>query len=173
MTLASLRGDKIQAVAWRMSTEQELAALFEPEVIQWLPPVFQGHTDDAARRSFLSGLEQDAEICALSQPEHGVIGLLILSHSQAEQPERHLGYLFAKKAWGQGLGSDLIMALTDHFSTRPVVLVGGVAAQNPASARVLEKASFDGQRTGPHWTYRWQSPALDDSDNKPINGPVE
>lgn len=125
-------------------------------MVRWLPGGFQGTTDEAGRRAFLDMLSAEAEAVALISQDGG-IGLLILSRPQPGSAERHIGYLLAQSAWGQGLASELLRAVQDMFRASGVVLSGGVMDENAASARVLEKAGFTGIREGDEVVYRWDS----------------
>lgn len=140
MSLLSLQSRRLQAAPWQRLSDAELAALFAPEVVQWLPAGFQAE-GRAARLAFLTELSTQAEVAALRDQSSAHIGLLILSLPQADNI-RHLGYLFIKAVWGQGLASELIAALQAHVSGSDVVLSGGVMTANAASARVLQKAGF-------------------------------
>ena len=71
-----------------------------------------------------------------------LLGLLILSY-QPEAWQVHLGYLFDETAWGQGYASELVGGVVTALApVAPVEGLGGVARDNPASARVLVKNGF-------------------------------
>lgn len=69
-----------------------------------------------------------------------LIGILLLSQHDVTR----IGYLLAENVWGKGYASELLLGLT-RASPRPVYLRAGVEANDPASARVLEKAGFTRQ----------------------------
>ena len=58
--------------------------------------------------------------------------------------EVHLGYVLAESAWGQGLGSELVEGFVEWCRGERQIrsLIGGVAADNLASVRILEKNGF-------------------------------
>uniref|UniRef100_UPI002B27572A GNAT family N-acetyltransferase n=1 Tax=Leisingera sp. TaxID=1879318 RepID=UPI002B27572A len=142
MSLLDLQTSRLSAARWQELTEAELADLFAPKVVQWLPEGFQTQDSDQARRDFLAAVAQQAEVIGLRGATGQGIGLMILSDPEDGSKTRNLGYLFAEAAWGQGLASELISGLQAHFRGSGVTLSGGVMQQNAASARVLEKAGF-------------------------------
>lgn len=156
MTLSALRSARLTAVPWPRCNATELAALFAPEVVRYLPPGFQGLDDDDVRRSFLNSLADEAEVVALRMQGEGCVGLLILSLPQ--DGVRHLGYLLARRVWGQGLASEMLAALQDLLGGTGVTLAGGVMDANTASARVLEKAGFVAGSGDGDTVYRWTAP---------------
>jgi RimJ/RimL family protein N-acetyltransferase len=158
LRLLDLQSERLTAARWQDLSAAELAALFAPAVVRWLPGGFQDQADDAARRAFLELLSAEAETVALFHEGAGA-GLLILSRAQPGSPERHIGYLLAEQAWGKGLASELLHAVQDLFRGSGVVLLGGVMDENAASARVLEKAGFTGTRERGETVYRWDSAA--------------
>ncbi len=155
LSLLNLRTARLRAARWQELTEADLAALFAPKVVQWLPERFQPQDSDRARRDFLAAVAQQAEVIGLCGPDGQGIGLLILSHPEDGGKTRNLGYLFAETAWGQGLASELISGLQAHFSGSGMCLSGGVMLENAASARVLEKAGFTPQPAGRATVYSW------------------
>lgn len=155
MSLLELQTSRLRAARWQELTEAELAGLFAPKVVQWLPEGFQAQGSDQARRDFLAAVAQQAEVIGLRAAEGQGIGLLILSHPEDGSKTRNLGYLFAEAAWGQGLASELISGLQAHFSGSGICLSGGVMQENAASARVLEKAGFTPQPAGGETVYSW------------------
>ena len=55
-----------------------------------------------------------------------------------------IGYMFAQSAWGKWYASELVLGLVATLRAAGFKYAfGGVADQNPASARVLEKAGFE------------------------------
>lgn len=155
MSLLELQTSRLRAVRWQDLTAAELAELFAPKVVQWLPEGFQAQNSDQARREFLAAVAQQAEVAGLRKAEGQGIGLLILSYPEDGSKTRNLGYLLAEAAWGQGLASELISGLQAHFGGSGICLSGGVMQENAASARVLEKTGFTPQPAGGETVYRW------------------
>ncbi|MGR3760186.1 GNAT family N-acetyltransferase [Roseobacteraceae bacterium NS-SX3] len=156
MSLSDLHSARLQAVPWQELAAEDLEALFAPEVVRWLPGQFQDLENDTARRAFLNGLARQAEVVALLAEGQGA-GLVILSRPSPDDGTRHLGYLFAEPFWGQGLASEVIAALQAQFRGTGVTLSGGVMPENAASARVLEKAGFEGTASGDETVFIWHA----------------
>jgi ribosomal-protein-alanine N-acetyltransferase len=75
------------------------------------------------------------------------IGLVILFEEAAVGApgvDVRLGYVLAESAWGRGYGSELVEGFVRWCHDRVEVqkLIAGVAADNPASIRILEKSGF-------------------------------
>jgi ribosomal-protein-alanine N-acetyltransferase len=71
---------------------------------------------------------------------------MILFESEREKSGRcvPIGYLLAESAWGQGYASELLEGFVDWCTTADISsVIGGVARENVASRRVLEKNGFD------------------------------
>ena len=66
--------------------------------------------------------------------------LILAAPEQADHI--HLGYLLDEPAWGLGYASEILQGLAVQFAHQTVQLTAGVGHDNPASARVLEKAGF-------------------------------
>lgn len=126
--------------AWQTVEREALEAMFRPEVTRALPPLFHGAGDDAARRSVLRQMEAEADVHAIFEAAEP-IGLLLLSTAGSD---RHIGYLLRETAWGRGLAGELIAGVQCALASAPEItgLIAGVTHDNPASARVLERAGF-------------------------------
>ncbi|WP_027259715.1 MULTISPECIES: GNAT family N-acetyltransferase [Leisingera] len=157
MSLLTLQTKRLSAGRWRNLTDAELADLFAPKVVQWLPAGFQTPEDDGARRAFLEAVSQQAEVIGLRETAGQGIGLVILSFPDEGATIRNLGYLFAEAAWGRGLASELLGGLLALFRGSGVTLSGGVMQENAASARVLEKAGFTPEPSGTETVYSWRA----------------
>lgn len=155
MTLAGLATGRLRGGDWRQLGRDDLAALFEPEIVEFLPPGFHGLTTEASQRDFLTTLSQQAEVVALFELSGPGVGLVILSHTVPGSVERHLGYLLARRVWGQGLATGVIAALQDLYRGSDVALCGGVMMGNTASARLLRRAGFHGVDRGDEVVYCW------------------
>ncbi|APG46265.1 GNAT family N-acetyltransferase [Phaeobacter porticola] len=142
MSLLSLRSDRLVAIRPEEIATGDLAALFAPEVVRWLPPGFQTCEGEADQRAFLRKLQHQAEVIGLADARGEVLGLMVLTDAAPGEDTRHLGYLLAERVWGQGLASELLAALQVQMRGRAVTLAGGVMMQNHGSARVLVKAGF-------------------------------
>ncbi|PCJ10547.1 MAG: GNAT family N-acetyltransferase [Rhodobacteraceae bacterium] len=159
MNSLRLSTDRLCSGDWRRLGSNDLAALFAPEVVEFLPMGFQGQRTETDQRNFLAELSQQAEVLALFDASGQGVGLLILSHANPGSPERHLGYLLAQHVWGQGLATGLIAALQDLFRCSDVILSGRVMLGNTASARALQQAGFLSEDNGDEVFYRWSGAA--------------
>ena len=136
----------IEKSASRKVLEAELSSILSRPVLQHLPPSM--HLDDAPGRmsSWIDARAKECDVLLVQRKDSAaVIGLVILASESASAavPDLRIGYLFAESAWGQGFASELLEGLVAWTGRAgPVRLVGGVGKDNPASARVLEKAGF-------------------------------
>ena len=73
---------------------------------------------------------------------------MILSELPTEEGSGHtdvrLGYLLSEAAWGKGLASEMVNGFVCWCLKETSIssITGGVALDNPASKRVLEKNGF-------------------------------
>lgn len=133
--------------------EQNLAALVtrvmtEP-VTRSLPSSWQGeYTAERAAGWIAERDSEGATLLVLERSTRQAVGLLMLFESVAEdEPDGvdvRVGYLLAESAWGEGIASELIEGLVEWSRAQAPIrsLAGGVARDNVASARVLEKSGF-------------------------------
>ncbi|WP_240931648.1 GNAT family N-acetyltransferase [Parasedimentitalea denitrificans] len=147
--------ERLRGGHWQQLSRDDLAALFAPDVVAFLPPGFHGLTTQISQRNFLTILSKQAEVVGLFEPSGAGVGLLILSNAEPNSSDRHLGYLLAQRVWGQGLATELIAALQDRYRGTDVTLSGGVMHDNTASARLLQRAGFAGEAHGDETVYRW------------------
>ena len=136
-----------------MHAHRDLAAvvteLLTPSVTGPLPIEWQGEYSFERARSWID--ERDAEgavLLAADLNSDRVVGLLILHETvgpdDPDAVEIRLGYLLAESVWGQGHASELIAGFVAWCRGQPRLrsIVGGVAPDNIASARVLTKNGF-------------------------------
>jgi len=131
--------DRLTVRPWQHEMDETLKAdlhsILTPTVLTPLPPPMQlrGNVTD-----WMTTQSVDGTLCLIqSNVDQSTLGLLILA-----QPETalHIGYLFSESAWGKGYATELLKGLV--AATSGTTLIGGVAKDNPASARVLLKAGF-------------------------------
>jgi len=134
----------------RENLYKELAAILTPDVLRHLPEPLQITDAPDAITRWVADRDAESDVYTVhAQGPDTLLGLLIL----VEFPEPdaggtrhtiHLGFLFAENQWGKGYASELIDGLVHWTQNRNhrVQLLGGVAKDNPASARVLQKAGF-------------------------------
>ena len=144
--------------------EEELAEvvarMLTESVTRSLPPAWQGGYSLARARAWVE--ERDAEgttLLAIDLETRRPAGLVILHLAATETvgagADVRLGYLLAEESWGRGLASELVAGLVTWCRGQSALssITGGVAPDNPASARVLEKVGFEplaseGEATG-------------------------
>lgn len=123
-----------------------VAAMMTEPVTRWLPPSWQGPYTRARAAAWIA--ERDAEgsvLLVLERETRSPIGLVLLFEELVDDGiEARLGYLLAEEAWGQGFGSELLRGVVAWCRGRPEVrsVVGGVARDNVASIRLLERHGF-------------------------------
>lgn len=146
--------ERLVVAEWHSSasvpTGQDLArivaGLLTEPVTRSLPPAWHGPYSRERATAWIG--QRDAEgptLLAVERSSGEPVGLLILLEEEAADGiEVRLGYVLVEWAWGRGFGSELIAGFVQwcrrHTGIRS--LAGGVAVDNPASARILEKSGF-------------------------------
>ena len=122
-----------------------MAGMLTPPVLRHLPPPLQ-QTDDIG--AWIDLRHAEASIFLVQTNDARLIGLLILADMGGTPASIHVGYLFGEAHWGRGYATELLRGLVASV-TPPVRLVAGVAPENRASVRVLERAGFIQSTTDP------------------------
>ena len=123
-----------------------IAAMLSGPVTRWLPAHWQGSYTHTRAASWIA--EQDAEgpvLLVSSRASGQPLGLVLLfEEPAADGVDVRLGYLLAESAWGQGLGGELLGGVVAWCRERGDVrsIIGGVAPENAASLRLLERHGF-------------------------------
>ncbi len=128
----------------RRKLADDLAALLIPAVLKNLPPPMQ--LRDRNISAWIEARHAESDILLVRQgTDNELIGLMVLAVDTESDPPPsvHIGYLIGETAWGNGYASELLKGLQTEVSSGPAMrLVAGVDRDNPASARVLQKAGF-------------------------------
>ena len=135
------------------SQQQELAqvvaAILTQPVTRSLPSAWQGsYTTERARAWIKERDSEGATLLVIDRVTHQPVGLMILLEIQAEEDDRdrevRLGYVLSEYVWEQGIASELISGFVGWCSEQTSVasITGGVAQDNHASRRVLQKNGF-------------------------------
>ena len=128
----------------RRKLADDLAALLTPAVLKNLPPPMQLRDRDIS--AWIEARHAESDILLVRQSsDNKLIGLMVLAVDLDGDapPSVHIGYLIAEIAWGNGYASELLKGLQTAVLSGPAMrLVAGVGRDNPASARVLQKAGF-------------------------------
>jgi 2-polyprenyl-3-methyl-5-hydroxy-6-metoxy-1,4-benzoquinol methylase/RimJ/RimL family protein N-acetyltransferase len=124
-----------------------LAELLTEVTTSSLPDAWQGAYSIERARNWIE--ERDAEsptLLVVDRESAEPLGLVMLAELPAGDRlvDLRIGYLFAETTWGRGLATELVAGLVEWAAEHPTIttLTGGVAASNPASARVLIKNGF-------------------------------
>ena len=144
----SFETERLVVEGWHLAVVESLpavvAGMLTPAVTRSLPPGWGGPYDEARAHRWIA--DRDAEGSTLLVSEgRGPVGLVLLH--EASVPAGvvvRVGYLLAEHAWGRGLGGELVEGLVrwcrEQASVRSII--GGVAPDNTASIRVLERNGF-------------------------------
>ena len=125
-----------------------VANILTGPVTRSLPESWQGsYTIDRARGWIDERDEEGTTLLVIYKLTHQAVGLMILFETQEEtggDTEVRLGYLLSEDAWGKGIASELVGGFVKWCSEQTTIssVAGGVALDNPASRRVLQKNGF-------------------------------
>ena len=148
MTIQNFETERLNVCHWgavlpdperREELERNLRVLLSPAVLAPLPPSMQLDRSATPHRWIEDRNAESDVYSVVTKADNKLIGLLILAFTDARTV--HLGYLLAEESWGKGYASELVQGLAVASASH--LLVGGVATDNPASARVLIKAGFE------------------------------
>lgn len=122
--------------------------LIEP-VTRSLPPAWQGrYTVERAREWLKERDDEGVTLLIIDKSTKQAVGLMILFETDAKSDgdglEVRLGYLLSESTWGKGFASELVRGFVGWCRDQASIssIAGGVAQDNPASRRVLEKNGF-------------------------------
>ena len=130
----------------RQDLDRVVSQMLTGSVTQPLPESWHGRY--TLERTQLWIAERDAEgtdLLVVEKSSRKAIGLLFMAwFNVSDGVEIRVGYLLAEPFWGRGFASEMVAGLVAQCRLQPSVasLAGGVALDNPASARVLEKNGF-------------------------------
>ena len=148
--------DRLAAGGWHdtsfidpgLSTLPELVTeLLSASVTASLPEEWRGGYSIERAGDWISA--RDAEglvLLAVLRDTRDPIGLVLLHESSAERSssrEVRLGYLIREPHWGQGYASEIVLGVVRQAQVAGSgTMLAGVARDNPASVRVLERCGF-------------------------------
>lgn len=146
--------ERLLARSWHAAEERgtgddlavAVAGMLTEPVTRWLPPQWGGPYSRARAREWIAQRDAEGPVLLVEDRESGQpLGLVLLfEEAGAEGIELRLGYLLAEDAWGRGLGHELLGGVVAWCRARGDVrsIVGGVAAENTPSIRLLERHEF-------------------------------
>ena len=122
-------------------------SLMTEAVTRDLPPGWQGPFDMDRAASWFAERQSESTVLVIASRSDGrPVGLLILSESNNRDrgSDIRFGYIIAQSAWGRGLATEVVAGVAEWCRANGTIrsVVGGVAAGNSASARVLQKNGF-------------------------------
>ena len=131
-----------------------VASLLTEPVTRSLPTSWQGsYTPERARGWIEQRNREGTTLLVIDKRTRRPVGVTILMEPQADKDasgrEVRVGYLLAEDAWGQGIASELVKGFVAWCREQASIssIAGGVAPDNPASRRVLQKNGFQLVRT--------------------------
>lgn len=139
--------------------------LLTPDVTAGLPPGWSGGYDRDRAAAWIRERDCESTVLLVRERTSGApVGLLIAASDEpaAEPVDVALGFLLVEDRWGEGLASELVGGFVAWArAVGPVgAISGGVAPDNPASARALVRHGFEPVDRGPSnmRTYRLALP---------------
>ena len=147
--------DRLQAKEWHSPSwpsryeddlERIVAGILTEPVTRTLPVAWHGaFSEERARDWIAEGDREGAGLLVVEKATEKPVGLIILFEIPADDGiEVRLGYVLAETSWNLGFATELVDGLVRWCRAQPTIrsLAGGVAPDNPASRRVLEKNGF-------------------------------
>ena len=126
-----------------------IAAMLTEPVTRSLPPIWQGaYSVERARHWIEERDEEGTTLLVVDKLTLQPIGLLLLFQGERKggggEVEVRLGYMLSEQSWGKGIASELVHGFVNWCRGESSIssIAGGVADDNPASKRVLEKNGF-------------------------------
>ncbi len=118
--------------------------MLTPDVLAALPSPMQLGDDAHAVAHWRDQRSMESDIYTIRDTNSQAIGLLLVHETlDAGIPAAHIGYLFARNAWGQGYATELLHGVISAIAGRgKITIFAGVGRDNPASAHVLRKVGF-------------------------------
>jgi len=141
---------------WQQEDIAEVVAsiLTEP-VTRSLPSSWQGSYSVDRASEWIKGRDREGTtLLVIDKFTNQAVGLMVLFAMQAEegngQADVRLGYLLSEDTWGRGIASELVNGFVSWCRGQESIssIAGGVAHDNIASKRVLEKNGFQLVRSG-------------------------
>ena len=138
------------SLSWPLRYKDDLASivagiLTEP-VTKTLPVAWHGAFSEERARDWIAERDREgAGLLVVEKATGNPVGLVILFEIPSDDGiEVRLGYVLAEASWNLGFATELVEGLVRWCRAQPSIrsLAGGVAPDNPASRRVLEKNGF-------------------------------
>jgi len=117
--------------------------ILTPSVVGSLPPYFQNVNSISSAREWLKQIVSDGRLFVVKLVgESKAIGFVFLSTENSG--DTHIGYLLAESYWGKGYATEILKGVIDFIKSEDQVtrLIAGVATDNVASIKLLQKLDF-------------------------------
>ena len=125
---------------------QAVAAILTQAVSRTLPDEWHGDFTPERARDWIRERDREATtLLIVEKASRSPVGLLLLYEEDSDDATQvRLGYLLAESWWGRGFATEAIEGLVQWCRVEPRLasLIAGVASDNQASKRVLEKSGF-------------------------------
>jgi RimJ/RimL family protein N-acetyltransferase len=117
--------------------------ILTPSVVANLPPYFQNVNSIPSAQEWLKHVVSDGRLFVVKRiGESKAIGFVFLSTEKSSGA--HIGYLLGESYWGKGYATEILKGLIDFIASEDQVtrLIAGVATENVASIKLLQKMGF-------------------------------
>ena len=126
-------------------SNREIFDLLTDEVTRYLPPDWQGITDNKKAGEWLEKRLCECSVFTIfANQSENLIGFLFVYGIKEKNKEIRIGYIISEKYWGHGYASEVVgglvglMAQTGNVSS----IIAGVAKGHVGSIKVLTKNGF-------------------------------
>jgi RimJ/RimL family protein N-acetyltransferase len=123
-----------------------VAGILTEPVTRTLRVAWHGAFSEERARDWITERDREgAGLLVVEKATGSPVGLIILFEIPSDDGiEVRLGYLLAEASWNLGFATELVEGLVRWCHAQPIIrsVAGGVAPDNPASRRVLEKNGF-------------------------------
>jgi RimJ/RimL family protein N-acetyltransferase len=123
-------------------------------VTQSLPPDWAAPASTERAEAWIAARDAEGDVSlVIERSSRSAIGLVVLHWESAGsgRVDVRLGYLLAETAWGRGLGGELVVGVARWSRGQRGIgsVIAGVAPDNVASIKVLERSGFERSSSTP------------------------
>jgi len=122
---------------------ESVMEILTPRVVASLPPYFQNVNSISTAQEWLKQVFSDGRLFVVKLiGERKAIGFVFLSAENSG--DTHIGYLLGESYWDKGYATEILKGLIDFIESEGQVirLISGVATDNIASVKLLQKLGF-------------------------------
>ena len=130
---------------------QRIIQLLSDEVVQSLPAYFHHINTLAKARQWLKIMRSESHLLVIQSRDSATTMGCVFLH-EGDNKTIHLGYFLGQSYWRKGYATEVLKGLVGWCKTSTAVnqLVGGVEADNVASANLLQQIGFEKIVTNAH-----------------------